>query len=227
MNDVSTSFDDAPVPISGRMSLKLIRITRLKQLAALRQIEGPTALGLLIGKKTNQTADLLSGKASFGEKVARSIEECAGLPINWLDTLDMEQNTSAGPAVHGAVPLLSDVQAGMYKEFIDNFHPGDGGAEWIPTSVPIKAHTFALRVAGDSMEPEFLAGMILIIEPELDPQPGDYVVAKNGGDETTFKQLVKDGSDWYLKPLNPRYPIKPLGDSRIIGVLRAVERRYR
>lgn len=227
MKVLSTSFNEMSVPPSGRMSLKLIRIERLKQLAALRGIEGTTDLGLLIGKKANQTSDLLSGKASFGEKVARSIEESAQLPRNWLDTLDIDKNVSVGPVLHGVVPLLSDVQAGMYKEFIDNYHPGDGGMELIPTSVPIKAHTFALRVTGDSMEPEFREGMIIIIEPEMDPQPGDYVIAKNGGEETTFKQLAKDGADWYLKPLNPRYPIKPLGDCRIIGVVRAVEKRYR
>ncbi len=77
------------------------------------------------------------------------------------------------------------------------------------------------------MEPEFKEGMILVIEPEMEPNPGDFVVAKNGEDETTFKQLVKDGGDWYLKPLNERYPIKPLGQAKIIGVLRAVEKRYR
>ncbi|MBK5203896.1 MAG: S24 family peptidase [Polaromonas sp.] len=97
----------------------------------------------------------------------------------------------------------------------------------IPTAVPVNRHTFALRVSGDSMEPEFHEGMILIIEPELDPQPGDYVVARNGVNETTFKQLIKDGADWYLKPLNPRYPLKPLGENSIVGVLRAVEKRYR
>ena len=226
MNNMSTSNDEG-LPIESGMSLKLIRISRLKELAKARGIEGPSALGELIGKKANQTADLLSGHAPFGEKVARSIEENAKLPRDWLDHLDMEQNTSAGPAIRGAVPLLSDVQAGMYKEFVDNSHPGDGGSQLIPTSVPVGRHTFALRVAGDSMAPDFMEGSILIIEPELSPQAGDYVIAKNGSDETTFKQLVKDGSDWYLKPINPRYPIKPLGDSRIIGVVRAVEKRFR
>lgn len=226
MNPKSTSFDDMPLIQSG-MSLKLVRITRLKQFAKMRNLEGPVALGAAIGKKPNQTSDLLSGKASFGEKVARSIEESAGLPTGWMDRLDMGENTDAGPAVRGAVPLISSVQAGMYREFFDNFHPGDGGHEMIPTAVPVRRHTFALRVSGDSMEPEFHEGMVLIIEPELDPQHGDFVVAKNGDNETTFKQLIKDGADWYLKPVNPRYPIKPLGSSSIVGVLRAVEKRYR
>lgn len=77
------------------------------------------------------------------------------------------------------------------------------------------------------MEPDFPAGVFIVVEPDMDPQPGDYVIAKNG-DEATFKQLVKDGADWYLKPLNPRYPIKPLeSPCKIIGVVREQVRRYR
>ena len=64
------------------------------------------------------------------------------------------------------------------------------------------------------------------MEPEMDFMPGDYVIAKNGG-EATFKQLVKDGGDWYLKPLNPQYPTKLLGDSRIIGVVRESIMKFR
>ena len=209
------------------MSLKLIRISRLKEFARDRRLDGPTELGKVIGKKPAQVSNLLSGKAPFGEKVARSIEAKAGLPEGWLDKLPDEKNTGPGPAIRGQVPLISEVQAGMYKEYVDNLHPGDGGLELIPTSVPVKRHTFALRVSGDSMAPEFREGMILVVEPEMEPNPGDYVIAKNGDGETTFKQLVKDGGYWYLKPLNERYPIRPLGNAAIIGVVRAVEKRFR
>ncbi len=215
------------MPPSVRMSLKLIRIERLKEFAKLRGLKGPTELGNAIGKSTAQVANLLSGVAAFGEKIARSIETNAELPTNWLDRVSDDDNTDVGPVLRGVVPLISNVQAGMYKEYVDNFHPGDGGLELIPTSVPVQRHTFALRVAGDSMEPEFLEGMVLIVEPEMYANPGDFVIAKNGSEETTFKQLVQDGADWYLKPLNDRYPIKPLGKSTIVGVVRAVERRFR
>ena len=77
------------------------------------------------------------------------------------------------------------------------------------------------------MEPEFSAGTILIVEPDLEALPGNYVIARNGDQEATFKQLVRDGSDLYLKPLNPRYPLKPLGDSIIVGVVREAVKRYR
>ena len=128
----------------------------------------------------------------------------------------------------GSVPLLSSVQAGNFKEFVNNHSQSASDAGQVPTAVPVRQFTFALRVEGDSMEPDFKEGMVIIVEPELDPLPNDFVIVKNGSEESTFKQLVKDGPDWYLKPLNDRYPMKPLtSDMRIVGVVRAVERRFR
>lgn len=135
-------------------------------------------------------------------------------------------NISPGPPVRGAVPLISWVSAGAWREAIDNLEPGMA-EEWIETTAPVRQHTFALKVQGDSMEPDFPSGTYIVVEPDLDPQPGDFVIAKNG-DEATFKQLTKDGADWYLKPLNQRYPIKPLeSPCKIIGVVREAVRRFR
>lgn len=136
-----------------------------------------------------------------------------------------ESNVSEGPNIRGYVPLLSSVQAGGYKEVLQNFRGED--VQKIPTTVPVGMFTFALRVQGDSMEPKFTEGMLLIVEPELNPQHNDYVIVKNGSEETTFKQLIKDGGDWFLKPLNDRYPIKPLGKNTIIGVVRGVTEQFR
>ena len=97
----------------------------------------------------------------------------------------------------------------------------------IPTTVPIKRHTYALKVRGDSMEPLFPEGMLLIVEPEADAVHGSFVIVKNGDEEATFKQLIKDGNDWLLKPLNQRYPIKTLTkDMEICGVVRGAEMKF-
>ncbi|WP_417070790.1 LexA family protein [Niveibacterium terrae] len=139
---------------------------------------------------------------------------------------DHDENVTAGPELRGKIPLISWVQAGNFAEATDLLNIGDA-IEWVESSVQPHENTFALRVAGDSMEPDFPAGTVLIVEPDLEAHPGDYVIAKNGDQEATFKQLVKDGADWYLKPLNPRYPIKALTGCRIVGVVRAAERRFR
>jgi SOS-response transcriptional repressor LexA len=136
------------------------------------------------------------------------------------------ENVGLGPDIRGKVPLISWVRAGAFSEVVDLLQPGEA-IDWVETTVQQRAHTFALRVEGDSMEPIFPAGTILIVEPELEAHANDYVIVKNGSEEATFKQLVKDGGDWYLKPLNPRYPLKPFVDCHVVGVVRAAERRFR
>jgi len=63
---------------------------------------------------------------------------------------------------------------------------------------------FALRVLGDSMEPEFPDGCVIIIDPGAAPRDGAYVVVDYAGD-VFFRQLVFDGGRRLLKPLNPKY----------------------
>jgi SOS-response transcriptional repressor LexA len=140
-------------------------------------------------------------------------------------------NVSAGTDMAGEVPLVSQVEAGRYT-VIDNFKPKKTKSlELVRTTVEIKRHTFALRVHGDSMisdsHDSFPDGSIVIVEPDFEAMPGDYVIAKNAVGETTFKQLVKDAGEFYLKPLNTRYPIKPLGDAEIIGVVREFSKTFR
>ena len=63
---------------------------------------------------------------------------------------------------------------------------------------------YALRVVGDSMEPEFADGCVIIIDPGCAPRDGAYVVVEFAGD-VFFRQLVFDGERRFLKPLNPKY----------------------
>lgn len=81
------------------------------------------------------------------------------------------------------------------------------------------AESFALMVLGDSMEPEFVEGDIIIIEPEGLATDGSYVMAWLN-DEWIFRQLAQDGGGWQLRPLNPKYPSASIPDLSVIkGVI--------
>ncbi|MES3012234.1 MAG: S24 family peptidase [Pseudomonadota bacterium] len=151
------------------------------------------------------------------------------LGISVAELMSGGSNVGQSPGVRAEVPLVSEVEAGNYT-VIDNFKPR-GRFETVPVSIPVKRHTYALRVHGDSMVSDsgdsFPEGAIVIVEPEMTPAAGDYVIVLNDANQTTFKQLVKDGGDLYLKPLNHRYPIKPLGNARVIGVVREFTKRFR
>ena len=74
---------------------------------------------------------------------------------------------------------------------------------------------FALRVLGDSMEPEFPDGCIVIIEPHSKATHGTYVLAEVDG-EYIFRQLIIEQERYFLKPLNRGYPTVEITDTAVI-----------
>jgi DNA polymerase V len=84
------------------------------------------------------------------------------------------------------------------------------------------AESFALRVLGDDMAPEFNEGEIIIIEPDGALKDGSYVLAQMAG-EWTFRQLRRRGDGWALHALNPArsdLPVLPLPDlTAVRGVI--------
>lgn len=198
------------------------RQKRLRQLID-DKFEGKQAdFARAIKRSPAQVHQWLAGHRRLGDAGVMHIEKTLRLS-GWFDG---ESNVTSGPNLRGSVPLISWVQAGDYAEAVDNLSTGEG--ERIETTVPVRAHTYALRVTGDSMEPEFPEGCIIIVEPDMEPHHGDHIIVKNGENEATFKQLIQDGADWYLKPINPRYPVKPLPKGAVFcGVVRGMERRFR
>ncbi|MFK8027143.1 MAG: LexA family protein [Gammaproteobacteria bacterium] len=78
---------------------------------------------------------------------------------------------------------------------------------------------FALRVLGDSMEPEFKDGCIIIIDPAADVKSGKYVIAEIDG-EYIFRQFVQEGEKFFLQPINPGYePVAIESSSVVRGVI--------
>lgn len=64
---------------------------------------------------------------------------------------------------------------------------------------------YALQVLGDSMEPEFKEGAVIIVDPSVPLHHGAYVVIDYQG-ETTFRQFVVREDKHYIIALNPDYP---------------------
>ena len=80
------------------------------------------------------------------------------------------------------------------------------------------AEPFVLMVLGDSMEPEFAEGEVILIEPEGLAGDGSYVLAQLEG-EWIFRQLVKREEGWRLQALNPAYPAADIPD---LGAVKGV-----
>lgn len=74
---------------------------------------------------------------------------------------------------------------------------------------------YALRVLGDSMEPEFKQGEVIIVEPNPTLENGAYVIVLHEN-EYVFRQLLLADEQWYLKPLNDKYPTVQITTSDLI-----------
>src|SRR5688572_1516122 len=78
---------------------------------------------------------------------------------------------------------------------------------------------YALRVLGDSMEPEFPDGSIVVVDPGGIVEHGAYVIARYE-DEYIFRQLGIEQGRYLLKPLNPGYAtLECQGPHAVVGVI--------
>ncbi len=83
-----------------------------------------------------------------------------------------------------------------------------------------KAEPFALQVLGDSMQPEFMDGVVVIIDPEGIIRDECYIIALDKNDEYTFRQYRVHNEKHYLVPLNDLYDTEEFaGHDRIKGVV--------
>ena len=126
------------------------------------------------------------------------------------------------------IPIISWVRAGKWHH-VGVSSDFEEAEDWTESDVQGKG-IFALRIKGDSMEPEFVEGDVVIINPHIETKPGDFVIIrKEDNDEATFKQLRKYGSTLILHPLNPKYDdieLKRGHGYRIVGKVVKKEKRY-
>ena len=119
------------------------------------------------------------------------------------------------------VPLISWVRAGSLCEASDPLHPGDA-EEWLPCPVTHGPNTFALRIVGESMMPDYRDNEIIYVDPDVDARHNDDVVVRTPDSKATFKRLQRTQDGTYLLALNPALPdriIKVPDDTIICGVV--------
>ncbi|MCE0846000.1 helix-turn-helix domain-containing protein [Buttiauxella sp. A2-C1_F] len=127
-------------------------------------------------------------------------------------------------------PVISSVQAGSWCEACEPYTLKDIDL-WLESDAHIQGEAFWLEVEGDSMTaPVGLSvpeGTFVLFDTGREPVNGSLVIAKlSDSNEATFKKLIIDGGQKYLKGLNPAWPLIPVnGNCKTIGV--AVETKLR
>ncbi len=104
------------------------------------------------------------------------------------------------------IPLLGLAQAGGDGFFDDAGFPV--GGSWDEVSLPEIADTnaYALEISGDSMEPVFRDGDMVVMSPAAPIRRGDRVVLRTLAGEVMAKQLARRSAKRIeLKSLNPEH----------------------
>ena len=109
----------------------------------------------------------------------------------------------------GRVPLLD------WSDVRDTRAAIARAQQWLDAPRAASPSAYYLRVVTDAMVsagfPTFPPGVLILVDPEVEPGNGDYVVAITP-EGVTFKQLVIEPPDRLLKALNPNYTPMAVSD---------------
>ncbi len=171
--------------------------------------------------------------AYYSRETLLKIAGALGVSVDVLYASGSQSNVEEVPLGWRRIPVLDYEQVSRWTAS-EGIPKDEELLESIVTDLEHPPSTFAMRIKGDSMEPRFQPGDVIVVNPTLQPSPGDFVVATEPNGEATFRQyrsagINENGLDVFeLVPLNALHA--PLRSDRLpltlVGVM-VEHRQYR
>jgi len=128
---------------------------------------------------------------------------------------------SRGPT--RSVPLIGLARAGSGGYFDDAGFPVGKGWDEISFPRVDDRHAYALEITGDSMEPAYRDGTVIVVSPGAPVRRGDRVVVKTRDGEVMAKELKrKSAKSIELRSLNPKHVDRTLNLDEVQWIARVV-----
>jgi phage repressor protein C with HTH and peptisase S24 domain len=135
------------------------------------------------------------------ESIAKALT-ATGMPFDLFVGL-IEQ--SGGTAAR-AVPLIGFTEAGAGGYFDTGGLPTGEGWDEMAFPAVTDEHAYALEISGQSMEPAYRDGDLILVSPSAPIRRGDRVVVKTKGGEVMAKELKRRTAKTIeLKSLNAQH----------------------
>ncbi len=130
------------------------------------------------------------------ESIAKVLEATASSFTDFVGLTGEGAGSGDTPAAAAAaslrrVPVIGYAQAGNDGYFDDAGYPAGNGWDELEFPHVSDDHAYALEVSGDSMEPVYRDGDIIIISPAASVRRGDRVVVRTRDGEVMAKQLAR------------------------------------
>jgi len=119
------------------------------------------------------------------------------------------------------VPLLGFAEAGDGGYFDDGGFPAGAGWDEIAFPAVDDEHAYALEISGQSMEPAYRDGDVILVSPAAPIRRGDRVVVKTKGGEVMAKELKRSTAKAIeLKSLNAQHPDRTIAMTEVQWIAR-------
>jgi len=144
---------------------------------------------------------------------------------NLLAESELPVEKTALPLAAGRlVPVINKVTAGYPSDFDDLDYPVGIADDYVRCPDLHDPNAFAVRVIGDSMEPKFHEGDIVVFSPAAEVHSGDDCFIRLAAPhETAFKRVFFEPDNTIrLQPRNEKYSPIIIDGKRINGLYRAV-----
>ena len=150
------------------------------------------------------------------ESVAKALA-ATGTPVEVFVEL---LNSGNGPATR-AVPLIGFAEAGAGGYFDDGGFPVGEGWDEIAFPALSDEHAYALEVSGQSMEPAYRDGDVILVSPAAPIRRGDRVLVRTRNGEVMAKELKRrTAKSIELHSLNAGHPDRTLAASDVLWIAR-------
>jgi phage repressor protein C with HTH and peptisase S24 domain len=121
------------------------------------------------------------------------------------------------------VPIINKVTAGYPADFDDLDYPVGIADDYVRCPGVHDPNAFAVYVIGDSMEPKFKEGDIVVFSPKIQAQNGDDCFVRFATPhETTFKRVYFEDNNYRLQPRNEKYAPMVVESKRVNGLYKAI-----
>lgn len=157
------------------------------------------------------------GKARWPstESVTRAL---AAAETNWDEFAALLAGRAGGAG--RAIPIVGMARAGADGFFDDHGFPV-GADETVRFPDLGEDRVYALEIAGDSMEPTFRAGDLVIVQPAAPVRRGDRVVVRTRAGEVMAKVLGRRNEQTVeLVSINPAYATRELAIADVDWIAR-------
>lgn len=189
------------------------------------------------GLKQTRLTNWEQGTRTPGPEEIKLLAQALDVSPAFLMCLSDDRESKQTKSPSQLIPLLDHRQACdvelHIKAVSEQKQPNDVIFISVSTTLlpELSTDAFALKMADDSMTPEFRVSDVLVIDPSMSPKPGDYVAVKVHGEPDViicqFKKLSYTSSEFELLTLNEHWPNIKVSDGLEIEIVGKVTQKIR